>query len=113
MADLLIHNGIVITMDDKRRILTDTSVAIRDGAIAEIGPAAGLRPKYPSASVIDATKKAVLPGMADLHGDLGGSILKSMAEGLDSTQRRVMLDELLTTYIDEEFWEVDAQLGAI
>src|SRR5882757_6166646 len=100
MADLLIHNGIVVTMDGERRILTDTSVAIRDGSVVEIGPATELRPKYAAASVIDATRKAVLPGMADLHGDLGGSILKSMAEGLDSTQRRTMLDELLTTYID-------------
>jgi cytosine/adenosine deaminase-related metal-dependent hydrolase len=113
MIDLLIHSGTVITMDSKRRILAETSVAIHDGAIIEIGPATELRQKYPAASSIDATRKIVLPGMVDLHGDLGGSILKSMAEGLDSTQRRAMLDELLTSSIDEEFWQVEAQLGAI
>jgi 5-methylthioadenosine/S-adenosylhomocysteine deaminase len=113
MTDLLIHDGTVITMDRARRILANTSVAIRNGAVVEIGPAADLRPKYPAALIIDAARKAILPGMADLHGDLGGSVLKSMAEGLDSTARRTMLDELLTTYIDEEFWEIDAQLGAI
>ena len=42
MADLLIHDGIVITMDPQRRVLDSTSIAIADGRIIDIGPASEL-----------------------------------------------------------------------
>lgn len=77
MPELLFHDATVITMDRDRAILEGTSVAVRDERIVEVGPAASVRQRYPSAKVIDCRRKAVLPGMVDLHGYLGGSLLKS------------------------------------
>jgi len=113
MSDLLLHNGLVVTMDAKRRVLEDTSVAIRDGRILAVGPAETMSHDHPNAQVIDCTRMAILPGLVDLHGYLGGSLVKSIGQGLNGAERRKMLDELLPHATDEEWWTVDAQLCAL
>jgi cytosine/adenosine deaminase-related metal-dependent hydrolase len=113
MQELLFHNATVITMDADRTILEHTSVAIRDERIVEVGPAAALRDKYSAARAIDCSRKAVLPGMVDLHGYLGGSLLKSAGQNLSGGARRTMLENLLPDFTDEEWWEADAQLNAL
>src|SRR5262245_42779422 len=113
MTDLLLENGLVITMDAGRRILERTSVAIRNGRIVEVGPADALRQAHPAATTIDCTRKAILPGMVDLHGYLGGSLLKSVGQSLDGASRRKMLDAVLPEATDEEWWEVEAKLAGL
>jgi 5-methylthioadenosine/S-adenosylhomocysteine deaminase len=113
MQDLLFHNGTVVTMDPDRRVLDATSVAVRGGRIVEVGAAKALAATYRGAKVIDCTRKAILPGMVDLHGYLGGSLLKSVGQNLDGGERRKMLEDLLPAATDEEWWEVDTQLSAL
>lgn len=113
MPDLLFHDATVITMDRERRVLDRTSVAVRDGCIAEVGPAPELKNKYAAATVIDCRHKALLPGLVDLHGYLGGSLLKSAGQNLNGGERRTMLENLLPDFTDEAWWEADAQLNAL
>ena len=113
MQDLLFHDATVVTMDRERSILTHTSVAIRDGRIIEVGPAKELRNKYDTHRIIDCQHKALLPGLVDLHGYLGGSLLKSVGQNLDGGARRKMLEDLLPDFTDEEWWEADTQLNAL
>jgi len=113
MQDLLFHDGTVVTMNAGRSILERTSVAVRDGCIVEVGPAKELRDKYGSARIIDCERKAILPGLVDLHGYLGGSLLKSIGQNLDGGKRRTMLEDLLPAFTDEEWWASDAQLNAL
>src|SRR5262249_19570209 len=81
--------------------------------IVEVGPAREMEGRHRTARVIDCTRKAILPGMVDLHGYLGGSLLKSVGQGLDGASRRRMLDAVLPEATDEEWWEVEAQLCAL
>lgn len=113
MQELLFHDAIVITMDRNRTILEHASVAIRDERIVEVGPAETMRDRHRTAKVIDCRRKAVLPGMVDLHGYLGGSLLKSAGQNLSGGARRTMLENLLPDFTDEEWWEADAQLNAL
>lgn len=113
MQDLLFHDATVISMNRDRAILDHTSVAIRDGRIVEVGPAAAMRGKYASAKLVDCTRKALLPGLIDLHGYLGGSLLKSAGQNLSGGQRRAMIDDLVPDFTDEAWWEADAQLNAL
>ena len=113
MRDLLLRNATVITMDAARRVLADTSVAIRDGRIAAIGPSAELDKSFPNATCIDCNRKALLPGLVDLHGYLGGSIVKSLGETLDGKARRNFMEEVVAHLIDEEWWAVDTRLAAL
>jgi cytosine/adenosine deaminase-related metal-dependent hydrolase len=113
MQDLLFHNATVVTMDRERAVREHTSVAIRGARITEVGPASALRGKYGSAKIVDCTRKALLPGMVDLHGYLGGSLLKSVGQSLGGGARRTMLEDLLPAATDEEWWEIDTQLNAL
>jgi 5-methylthioadenosine/S-adenosylhomocysteine deaminase len=113
MQELLFHDATVVTMNPDRAILSHTSIAIRDERIVEVGPAATLRTRYPTAQVIDCRRKAVLPGLVDLHGYLGGSLLKSAGQNLSGGERRSMLENLLPDFTDEEWWQADAQLNAL
>lgn len=113
MEHLLFHAATVITMNHDRAILEDTSVAVRGGRIVEIGPADAMRKSHAAAKIIDCRHKALLPGLVDLHGYLGGSLLKSAGQNLDGGTRRAMLDNLLPDFTDEAWWEADAQLNAL
>lgn len=113
MQELLFHDATVVTMDRNRAILEHASVAVRGERIAEVGPAETLRDRYRAAKAIDCRRKAVMPGMVDLHGYLGGSLLKSAGQSLSGGARRTMLENLLPDFTDEEWWEADAQLNAL
>jgi predicted amidohydrolase YtcJ len=65
-ADLIVHHGKVVTLDDKDRIVE--AVAIKDGRIIAVGAdKAVLRHKGPKTRVIDAGGRTVLPGLYDSH----------------------------------------------
>jgi 5-methylthioadenosine/S-adenosylhomocysteine deaminase len=113
MTELLIHNAIIVTMDAQRRVLERSSIAIGGGRIVEIGPAAALADKYAGVPRIDATHKIVLPGLVDLHGYLGGSLLKSIGEDMDAATKRDRLETVLSRSTDEEWWQIEAQLAAV
>lgn len=113
MADLLIHNGIVITMDPQRRVLDATSIAIAGNRIVEIGPAAELAARHIGAKTIDATRKAVLPGLVDLHAHMGGALVKTIGESLSGPRWRNMLEFVLSRATDLDWWRVETRLNAI
>jgi len=112
-ADLLLANGTIVTVDPERRVLGNSSVAVSNGRILEIGPAAELQAKYKFATVLDCSHKAILPGLIDLHGYIGWSIMKSLGEGLDNVKLRALYERILTQLTDEEWWLVEAQLCAL
>jgi predicted amidohydrolase YtcJ len=47
-------------------------VLVRDGLVAEVGPADELRRANPNARIVDATGSTILPGLTDAHGHLYG-----------------------------------------
>ena len=113
MDEILLSNATVITMDADRRVLSDISVAIADGRIAAIGQQADLAALYPQAKTIDCRRKVVMPGLCDMHGYIGGSIMRSVGEHLDGARRREMSDFINTRATDDEWWRVDARMNAL
>ncbi len=67
MADLIIKNGYVLTMDPERRILSDGAVAIAGSRIIAVGRTDAILGAHRADEVIDATDKIVLPGIIDGH----------------------------------------------
>ena len=53
MADVLILNGIVFTMDDENRVLKDGAVAIEGDRIVEVGDAEEVERKYSTDLILD------------------------------------------------------------
>ena len=66
---IIIKNGSVVTMNDANDVLFDGAVVLEGDRITDVGPTADVlaRQSADDARVIDATGKAVLPGLVDLH----------------------------------------------
>ncbi len=62
-ADLLIKGGLVVTVDAQDTLLEGADIAVRGNRIVEIGAGLVCQAKR----VIDARRKAVLPGFVDVH----------------------------------------------
>ena len=73
-VDLLIKNGVVLTMDADRRVIEDCDVAVSGGKIVEIGK--GL--EYEAEKVLDASGCVVCPGLINGHSH----VYQSLIEGL-------------------------------
>lgn len=65
--DLLVSNGLVVTMDDEQPVIENGAVALNRGRIVAVGPSAGISGQYTARKTIDAHRKAVLPGFVDTH----------------------------------------------
>jgi len=77
---LMIKNGVVITVDGKNKIYKNGTVVVRDGRILEVGKTVEVAKKYRADTVVDAKKKAVLPGFVNLHVHSG--LIRGTAEDL-------------------------------
>jgi len=80
-CDLLVTGGCVLTVDDDRSVLDPGAVAITGDRITAVGPAddfAGWR----AARVIDARRRAVIPGLVDCHNHLFQALARGLGEGL-------------------------------
>lgn len=68
LADLVVHNAIIHTMDDSDKIAE--AMAIKDGKIIEVGPERQILNKYSADETIDAKGKEIFPGFTDAHGHI-------------------------------------------
>lgn len=66
-VDILIQNGLVVTVDQQQPVIEDGAVAINEGRIVAVGPTAEVAGQYQAKKVFDARRKAVMPGFVDAH----------------------------------------------
>ena len=76
-ADVLFTNACVLTMDEKRRVLYDATVAVKGDKIAEIG-GADLAKEYEGKHTVDLTGRVLLPGFISTHSHLFQTLLKGL-----------------------------------
>jgi cytosine/adenosine deaminase-related metal-dependent hydrolase len=70
MVDILIKNGLIYTLNSSKRVFKKGAIAIYGDKIVDIGPTSELEKKYSAEKVIDASRKAVLPGFVNIHTHL-------------------------------------------
>ena len=61
-VDLLIHSGIVVTMDQDERLYEDGAVAVRGTDIVMVGPSGSVQAQVTAHTTLDASGQVVLPG---------------------------------------------------
>lgn len=97
MADILIKDGYIITMDAQRRILERGSVVIEGDKITAVGKDVQER----ADTVIDARGKAVLPGLINAHTHLSMTLLRGVAD-----------DMPLMEWLETKIWPIEKNLTA-
>ena len=80
MSSILISGGILVTMDDRRRVITEGAVRVEGSRIVEIGKASELRREPRAEFEIDATGMMILPGLVDTHVHLAQALLRGCAD---------------------------------
>ncbi|MFN8453242.1 MAG: amidohydrolase [Anaerolineae bacterium] len=65
--DLLIQNGLVVTINERQPVIEDGAVAVNAGRIVAVGPTAEVAGRYQAKKVLEARRKAVMPGFIDTH----------------------------------------------
>jgi 5-methylthioadenosine/S-adenosylhomocysteine deaminase len=66
-VDLLITNGIVVSLDAQQRVLNPGSVAVRGNRIIAVGAANQIARQYKGRDAIDARNRVVMPGLINTH----------------------------------------------
>ncbi len=82
-VDLLIMNGIVVTMEGTGcGIIPDGAVAIQGNDIVAVGPTADVLKEYDGHRVFNAKNKVVMPGLIDCHAHSCDAIARGTAQDI-------------------------------
>src|SRR5215469_10267146 len=81
MTTLWAH-GTVVTMNDRRDIIDDGTVAVEDDKIADVGQAGEVESRRPNARVIDCTGRTIIPGLVNTHTHLFQTLLKGLGDDM-------------------------------
>src|SRR5687768_3584143 len=111
-VDLLVLGGVIVTMDQTRRVIDDGGIAITNGRIVAIGPRAEIERAYTSRQRVSSVGKVLTPGLINGHTHVPMVLFRGLADDLD-------LQEWLTKYIfpaeaknvTEEFVRAGTRLG--
>ncbi len=112
MADIIITNGIVVTMDPQRRVIENGAVAIEKDRIVAVGTTDEVLAAHKAKTIIDASRKIVMPGLIDGHAHAGHGLIKTMGGG-DSNAWYEACHKAYTVASTPEFWRAEARLAAL
>lgn len=97
MADIIIKNAYVLTMDPDAGDLKKGTVVIEEGKITEIGQ----ETKESAETIIDAKGSVVMPGLVNTHTHAAMTLFRGYADDLQ-----------LAEWLEEHIWPAEAQLRA-
>lgn len=110
MVDLLIKNGLVVTMDKDRRIIRGGSIAVEDGHIVSVKRG---KMKGKPEEVIDARGKIVMPGLICSHTHLYGMLLRAAPLKIDPPTDFAQILQRIWWPMDEAITKEDAYASAL
>ena len=113
MVDLLIENGTIVTMDQKRRILENHSLAIEKGRIVQIGKTVEVQREHPRAETVDATGRIVMPGLVCSHSHLYGMLLRGASLNITPPSDFTQILQRIWWPVDEAMNYDDAYASAL
>ena len=76
MADILITDGVVITMDSDRSVIENGAIAIEGEQIIDVGQSEDIKSSHDADVVISAERHAVIPGLINTHTHVADILLR-------------------------------------
>ena len=110
--DLIVMGDYVVTMDDAATVHTGTAVAIDDGIIVAIGPAAEINAEYSARESLDGKNRIVMPGLVNGHSHAAMTLLRGVADDLalmDWLNNYIFPAEV--EFVDPEFVRIGTELA--
>ncbi|WP_159900268.1 amidohydrolase family protein [Salinirussus salinus] len=116
MADLLIHDATVVTVNRENQILKSGSIRVTDGTILSVEPTEPADRDSTASHVIDASGKIVVPGLIDAHRHTDFTLVQGLFSDLDGGE---LLKEAFALYhtaeptLGESFFDAAWQLACL
>ena len=110
--DLIVAGDHIVTMDDAATVHTGSAVAIDDGVIIAIGPAAEINATYQAAQTLEGQDRIVMPGLVNGHSHAAMTLLRGVADDLalmDWLNNYIFPAEV--EFVDAEFVRVGTELA--
>ena len=96
-VDLLVRDGLVVTVDPQQRVVHDGFVAVKDGGIVAVG-GPDEADAYGADEVIEARGCAVMPGLVNAHTHAAMTLLRGVADDLP-----------LEEWLNQHIWPIEAE----
>ncbi len=109
-ADLLVENCLVAVCDESFTSIENASVAVKDGLICWIGPAAA-KPEFQTKETVNGKGNLLAPGLVNCHCHLADSLFRGLVEDLPLEEWLGVLWKAEGAMLNPETTELGAKLG--
>ncbi len=82
MHDILIHNGVIVTVNPDMEIIEDGIVCISGETIARVEARSGDEPLPGAKTTIDANRGIIMPGLVNAHTHMPMTLFRGLADDL-------------------------------
>lgn len=81
-VDILVLNGLIVTMNEQMDLLRNGALAILGSTIVAVGPTEEIRLRFDASTVIDAENQLVMPGLINAHTHSPAVIFRGLTEDM-------------------------------
>jgi len=110
--DLIVAGDYVVTMDETATVHKGSAVAVDDGVIIAIGPAAEINAEYSARDSLDGKNRIVMPGLINGHSHAAMTLLRGIADDLALME---WLNDYMfpaeVQFVDAEFVRIGTELA--
>ena len=110
-VDLIVTNGCVVTMNDRKEILEGGIVVIKDARIVAVG-SREIAARFTATKTIDARGGIVMPGMINMHTHASMTVFRSLGDDVPDRLKRFIFP-LEKNLVDREIVYWGALHGAM
>ena len=110
--DLIVTGDYVVTMDSEQAVHRGAAVAIDDGVIIAVGPAAEITSSYAAVETLGGANRIVMPGLVNGHSHAAMTLLRGVADDLalmDWLNNYIFPAEV--EFVDPEFVRIGTELA--
>lgn len=111
-VDLIMGGDYVVTMDPQQLVIEHGAVAIHQGKIVAVGPAAQIMDTYRANRVLPGTGQVLMPGLINGHTHLAMALFRGLADDLtlsDWLQNHIFPAE--AAFVNPEFVRLGVELA--